>query len=129
MKRWHFFAAFLFYILLLAGGLGLTAQRLQELQGERVVLHLLPEPVLRGAVWVVDEVRDREQLLAAFSFGEQPGAVFNNLLQGIKRLIPVQRLVSRMDSCCSFFFNIRNKLPDIKTDKIFKFLNTFIKGH
>lgn len=129
MKRWHFFAAFLFYILLLAGGLSLTAQHLQELQGERVTLHLLPEPVWRGAAWVVDEVRDREQRLAAFSFGERLGAVFKNLLQGMKRLIPVHRLIPWMDSCCSFFFHIRNKLPDIKASKVFKVLNTFIKGH
>ncbi len=55
MEKRHFFAAFLVCALLLAGGLDLTAQSIQELRGEKVVLEVTLRQV-RGLITRTGEV-------------------------------------------------------------------------
>ncbi|HHW39885.1 MAG TPA: hypothetical protein GXX19_01795 [Syntrophomonadaceae bacterium] len=112
MATRHFFAAFLVCVLLLAGGLHLAAQSIQELRGEKVVLEVLPPQVRGLATRVGEVVRDWTRHLPASSLGERIAALCSDGLQGIKSIETIHEFVDWIgDRFGPFLQGIREKLP------------------
>jgi len=109
VEKRHFFAAFLVCALLLAGGLDLTAQSIQELRGEKVVLEVTPRQVKGLATRVGEVVRDWTQHLLASPLGERMGIRYRDGLAGIKGIQKkvIEPIWAQFDS---FLQIMRNKL-------------------
>lgn len=114
MEKRHFFAAFLVCALLLAGGLDLTAQSIQELRGEKVVLEVTPRQVKGLATRVGEVVRGHIRHLPASSLGERIAVRCRDGLKSIKSFKTTERLHEVVDCIwarfSSFLQSVRYKL-------------------